>query len=154
MRWPQGPPHLALNPPYFFGLFCLFFLCFLCVSKKNLVLPLKRAILFILECLPLFLLSLFWPPPFSLSLSLSLSCPFLTSFLSFFSFLCLFLYFFSSLPLFHEKNDFKIFYYKAFLPSILSLFCFLSCFLFEIPFYYLCFATCEKLSFLPFFWQI
>ena len=26
MRWPKGPPHLALNPPYF--LF-LFFFCFL-----------------------------------------------------------------------------------------------------------------------------
>ena len=31
MRWPEGPPHLALNPPYFFdlvffggGLFCFF----------------------------------------------------------------------------------------------------------------------------------
>ena len=28
MRWPKGPPHLALNPPYLFsfvfGLFCLF----------------------------------------------------------------------------------------------------------------------------------
>ena len=28
MRWPKGPPHLALNPPYFvFVLFLLFF-CF------------------------------------------------------------------------------------------------------------------------------
>ena len=29
VRWPKGPPHLALNPPYFicFGFFCLFF-CF------------------------------------------------------------------------------------------------------------------------------
>ena len=26
VRWPKGPPHLALNPPYFFG-FC-FFCCF------------------------------------------------------------------------------------------------------------------------------
>ena len=33
VRWPKGPPHLALNPPYLFCLFCfvLFFLfvCFL-----------------------------------------------------------------------------------------------------------------------------
>ena len=26
VRWPEGPPHLALNPPYFFFLF--FFCCF------------------------------------------------------------------------------------------------------------------------------
>ena len=26
MRWPKGPPHLALNPPYFF--FCFFLFCF------------------------------------------------------------------------------------------------------------------------------
>ena len=29
VRWPKGPPHLALNPPYFF-LF-LFSCCFFCV---------------------------------------------------------------------------------------------------------------------------
>ena len=30
MRWPKGPPHLALNPPYFFFCFCfLFFVLFL-----------------------------------------------------------------------------------------------------------------------------
>ena len=29
MRWPKGPPHLALNPPYFFFCFCfLFFVLF------------------------------------------------------------------------------------------------------------------------------
>ena len=29
VRWPKGPPHLALNPPYFLFLFFLFFLfCF------------------------------------------------------------------------------------------------------------------------------
>ena len=25
VRWPKGPPHLALNPPYFFVFFYLFF---------------------------------------------------------------------------------------------------------------------------------
>ena len=34
MRWPEGPPHLAPNPPYFFlfcfVLFCLFLCCFVC----------------------------------------------------------------------------------------------------------------------------
>ena len=30
MRWPKGPPHLALNPPYFcFFVFVLCFFCFL-----------------------------------------------------------------------------------------------------------------------------
>ena len=29
VRWPKGPPHLALNPPYFFVfVFLLFFVCF------------------------------------------------------------------------------------------------------------------------------
>ena len=27
VRWPKGPPHLALNPPYFFG-FCFLFVVF------------------------------------------------------------------------------------------------------------------------------
>ena len=29
VRWPKGPPHLALNPPYFFG-FCFLFVVFFC----------------------------------------------------------------------------------------------------------------------------
>ena len=28
VRWPEGPPHLALNPPYFICFCFLFFLCF------------------------------------------------------------------------------------------------------------------------------
>ena len=29
VRWPKGPPHLALNPPYLFSfVFDLFFVCF------------------------------------------------------------------------------------------------------------------------------
>ena len=28
VRWPEGPPHLALNPPYFYVLFSLLFVCF------------------------------------------------------------------------------------------------------------------------------
>ena len=33
VRWPKGPPHLALNPPYFLVfVFCLlFFFCFFCL---------------------------------------------------------------------------------------------------------------------------
>ena len=55
VRWPKGPPHLALNPPYF-----LFLFPYLCVCKKTLFPPLqKRAFLCIFLCLPLFLFSLF-----------------------------------------------------------------------------------------------
>ena len=28
VRWPEGPPHLALNPPYLFSVFCVFCFCF------------------------------------------------------------------------------------------------------------------------------
>ena len=28
VRWPEGPPHLALNPPYLFFLFFWFFVLF------------------------------------------------------------------------------------------------------------------------------
>ena len=41
VRWPEGPPHLALNPPYLFFFFC--FLSFLCSHRKTLFFPLKRA---------------------------------------------------------------------------------------------------------------
>ena len=70
MRWPKGPSHLALNPPF------VLFLCFpfFAFHKKKPVNPPppKRAFLFIFLCLPLFLFSLLWPPPFPLSLCLSL----------------------------------------------------------------------------------
>ena len=37
VRWPEGPPHLALNPPYFVCCF-VFFLCFLlCKIPKPVV---------------------------------------------------------------------------------------------------------------------
>ena len=80
-------------------------------------------------------LNLFWPPPFSVSLSLSLCCSFLfPSFLSFFFAFFLFLVFvcffpfLSSLLLFHEKKNIKIVNCNFF-PEIFSLsFGFLSCF--------------------------
>ena len=28
MRWPEGPPHLALNPPYLLLVFCCFLFLF------------------------------------------------------------------------------------------------------------------------------
>ena len=89
MRWPEGPPHLALNPPYLFlyvllcflfFVFVFYFLFFASHCKNGF--PLKKGIILsIFECFPLFLLSLLWPPTFSISLSLCLSCSFLSFFL-------------------------------------------------------------------------
>ena len=94
VRWPKGPPHLALNPSlfsfcFFFG-FCfsslLSFLCFL-IDKKLFFPPKKGHCLFIFQCLPLFLFSLFGasPPffPFSFFVSLLFFSFFLPSFLFF-----------------------------------------------------------------------
>ena len=81
-----GPPHLALNPPYFLFVLLLFFLFSLLfyfgfLIEKACVYPKKGMFVYFL-CLPLFLFGIFGPPPFSLSLSMSLSCLFLSSFLS------------------------------------------------------------------------
>ena len=48
VRWPKGPPHLALNPPFIFFAFLLGF-CFFCfpffvLNRKTLFLTLKKAI--------------------------------------------------------------------------------------------------------------
>ena len=145
VRWPEGPPYLALNPPYCFVLLIFCCLSFLCFQEKNPVFPPRKGhFLLILECLALFLLSLFWPPPFSVFLSLSLSCfffffPSCLSFLLYFGSLSsLFIFFLSSLLLFHERNNIKRF--NCIFSSILSFFVgFLSCFLFEILFSYLWF---------------
>ena len=133
-------------------LFCLFVvlggvLSFLCFNRKTLFFPLKRAFFGYFQCFPFFLPSLFWPPPFSLSLLLCLSIfqIFLTSFLSFFFAFFLFLvfvsfsHFLSCLLLFHEKNNIKILNYKVFLhQSFLIFVAFLSSFFFQILFPYLC----------------
>ena len=148
MRWPKGPPHLALNPPFFFG-FCFFSLpCFLCflIDKKTCFPPRKGHFLLNFNVSLSFSLNLFWPPLFSVSLSLSLCCSFHFSFLlvflfAFFLFLVFvsFFPFLSSLLLFHEKKNIKIFN-SNFFPEIF-LFLLVSClaFLFQIPFSYLCF---------------
>ena len=96
VRWPKGPPHLALNPPYlfflFFGFWFFSLLCFLCllIDKKPVFPPRKGHFLFIFNVSPSFSLNLFWPPPFSVSLSLSLCCSFLFTFLLVFLFCFLF----------------------------------------------------------------
>ena len=41
VRWPEGPPHLALNPPYllFFVFLHFYFLSLLFNTQKNLFIP-------------------------------------------------------------------------------------------------------------------
>ena len=127
----RRPPHLALNPPYFlvFCCFCLVFFWFffpLFLIQKKTLFPPNKAFLFILECLPLFLLSLLLPPSFSLSLSLSLSCFsfFLPPCFSLGSLFLFFVFRYSMLS-FHEKNDIKYSIAEFFFhQSFLLLFCF------------------------------
>ena len=105
-----------------FWFFVLFFWLF--TTKKNLVFPWKRAFFVYFQCFSLsFSLSLFWPPSFCVSLSLSLCFLlfFLSSFLSFFFAVFWFLVFvsffifLSSLLFFHERNYIKIFNCQFFL---------------------------------------
>ena len=126
----------------FFSCFFFVFFCFLVpflslIFIENTVFPLKRAFFVFFHCLPFFLHSLFWPPPFSLFLSLSLSFSsisffllvFLFAFFCFLAFVSFFLLVYSLL-LFHEKNNIKIFNYKSFCSSILSHFCWFPLFFF------------------------
>ena len=161
MRWPEGPPHLALNPPYLFFLFVFFFFLFFLLPFLSLfliekpVLPLKRAIFWFIFSVSLsFSLNLFWPPPFSLSLSLSLcfALVFLSSFLSFFfgflflSCFCLFFFVLSSVLLFLEKNNMKILNWNFFSSSKCSLFC-VSCLVFSLKSLFLIFVFFLILSY-------
>ena len=151
MRWPKGPPHLALNPPYllffcFLGFVFVPFLSLLCTTKKPCLPTRKGHFWFIFECLPLFLLSFFWPPPFSIFLSLSISSSspfFLPSCLSFLlSFASLFLslsfLFFLLCFCFMKRTTSERLMYNVFLHLSFLFFDFLSSFLFEIPFSSLC----------------
>ena len=112
MRWPKGPPHLALNPPYFFCFSVVFVFGFL--IKKHLVFPPEKGI-FCLFSVFLFLSPLaFLGLPLFLFLFLCLSPFFFSFFLLVFPFcfllvpcFCLFLSL-SSLLFSHEKNTIKI----------------------------------------------
>ena len=140
VRW--GGPKGHLTWPWtlliFWGVLLFLSLSFF-IEKHS---PLKRAFLFIFECLPLFLLSLFLASPFftsSFSASLLLFsffflpvCLCLLSFGSFFVSFYIFLY---CLLLFHEKNNMKLLNFKVVFINPFSLFGFLSCFLFQISFF-------------------
>ena len=124
VRWPEGPPHLALNPPYLFFLFVFFWFSFfflvhflsLFLIEKPCFPPKKGHLLFFLSVSLSFSLAFFRLPLFHfLFLCLSVFLFFLPSVLSFFfaSFLFLvlvsFFLFLSSVLLFLEKNNIKIF---------------------------------------------
>ena len=116
-----GPkPSLFIIYFYWGGLFFPFFSS-LFNTKKTGFSPREGHFLFICESLPLFFLSLFWPPLFQFFF-LCLSLVFFSSFFWFFflSF-CLFLSFVYSLLLFHERNNIKTFNCNLFS----SIFCFL-----------------------------
>ena len=115
MRWPEGPPHLALNPLYlFFVLFCFCFLFFLFLVAKKTCFPPRKGhfCLFLNVCL-CFFLAFFGFPLFNFSFSVSLLffSFFFPSCLSFcFLFVPCFSLFFPFLSyslLFHEQNNIK-----------------------------------------------
>ena len=143
VRWPEGPPHLALNPPYFF-IFWVFFVFWFLLYKKNLVFPLEKGI-FCLFSAFLFLspLAFFDLPCFSFPVSLFSS--FLSLFLLVFVFLLSFGSLFWSLSLFFYLLWFSFMKGTTSKYSIASFFfinilsCLFSClFMFQVPFSCLC----------------
>ena len=126
---------LGPKPSLFLFVCFVFFFPFLSLLLlEKPVFPPRKGIFVYFESPPLFLLSLFWPPPFTVSLSLSLSC-FFSFFLFVFPFCFLlvpcflsFILFLSSWLLFHERDNIKRFNCKLFLFINPLYFCFLSCF--------------------------
>ena len=137
---------MDLNPPHVSFVVLFPFLSLLPIDQKPCFSPRKGHFMFVFACLPLFSLSLFWPPPFftfsfSVSLFFSFFLPSCLSFFVLFRFLVFVFFwpFLSSLFLFHEKNNIKVFNHKVFLHQYFLYFGFLSCLLFEILLSYLCF---------------
>ena len=133
MRWPEGPPHLALNPPYFFFCFCFFFVLLFFVAffggfngqvrrpEGPPHLALNPPYLFLLFLLFCFLFFVFW-----FLIQQTLFSPRKGHFLYIFSvslsplaFLCLPLFLFLFLCL-------SLFFFSFFLPSCLSFLIFLA----------------------------
>ena len=143
VRWPEGPPHLALNPPYccFLFFFVLSFLCFL-IQKKP-CFPLEKGIFCLFLSVALCLsLAFFGLPLFQfLFLCLSLVLVIFPSFLSFFFAFFWFLVFVSFFPfifsllLFHERNNIKILNCNSFLHQYFLFFWFPVLFFVSTPFF-------------------
>ena len=163
VRWPEGPPHLALNPPYFlFVLFCFcffFFPFFASKRQKTLFPPLEKGIFCLFLSVSLcFSLACFGLPLFQfLFLCPSLVLLFLFTFLSFFllSFCSLFFslsfLFFLYLLLFHERNNSKTLNCNLFFLKYFQFFGFPSCFSFHflsLLFLILSYVFCSTSMFL------
>ena len=147
VRWPKGPPHLALNPPYLFLLlFCFVFCFFGCLIQKRPCFPLEKGIfclfsvflflsplalfglplfVFLFHCLSFFFFSFFLPS--CLCFLLSFGSLFLS--LSFFFFLLCF----SFMKGTTSNNSIA-----SFSSSIFSLFSVSCLFFFQVPFSFLC----------------
>ena len=148
MRWPKGPPHLALNPPYLY--FCFSF--FSSLPSLDLFLigkpcfsPEKGNYCFFI-CISLcFSLALFGPPPFfpfSFFVSLSLSLVLFSCFLPVFHFCFWFLLYLS--VLFFVSRCYFVFVFLlvvllCFESSCLISCCFASCFLLLVVLGFCCF---------------
>ena len=155
VRWggPKGHLTWPLNPPsVFFVFFSLF--SFLCFNRQTPVFPLKKGhfglFIFVSLC---FSLAFFGPPPFSISLSLSLSCYFLSSFLSVSHFCISFLLFLSVDLLFLSSCSFVFSFFSAcclVLFWIIRFDLFLFCILFSIVvvFCFCCFGILLFFDFL------
>ena len=129
MRWPKGPPHLALNPPYLFIYFCfcfgVFFVPFLSLLliEKPCFPPKKEPFLLFFVFLFLSPSTFVYLPLFLfLFLCLSLALVFLSSFLSFFSFCFLFLslFHFSFFFAFVSEKNMKILNCNLFFINLFS----------------------------------
>ena len=106
---------LGPKPSLFFVFlwFCFCFFPLLFAFHEKTVFPLKRAFLFIFQCLPLFLRSLFSPPFSTFSFSVSLVLFFLPSFFSF-------LFCFVLLPCFFLLSFFLLFLCFCFMKRTTS----------------------------------
>ena len=126
VRWPKGPPHLAL----IFFLLCHFFPFLHVKATKKTCFPSRKGHFCLIFSLSFS--SVFFPPPFFLSLSLS--CSFLSSFLFFFfAFVSLFLslsFLFFLLVFCFMKRRTLVNHNRRFFCSF-----------FEIPLPYLCFFS-------------
>ena len=135
----------------FVFLFCLFVFCFsfpFFASNRQTCFPPRQGYFCVYFWVsPFVSLSLFWPSPFSISLSLSLSCSFLSFFLLVFRFccfllllgFCLFLSFSFFFAFVSLKSNIKIFNYKVFLHQYF-LFFWVSCLVFSLKSLFLIFV--------------